>query len=356
MLSSASFRRKAEKSFFTQWVARRQANRLFRLASGFIHSQVLVACLRLGLLEHLRDGPQELPAIAGELGIPPGRAQHLLRAAAALELVEERDPGVYGLGMLGAALCDNESVTAMVEHHSILYADLADPVALFADPDVETGLGKLWPYAPGGRSGGLTPHDVESYTALMAASQAMIAGQVLDAYPLDQAGTLLDLGGGAGAFVTAAVRRWPGLRARVVDLPAVAEIARERIAAEGLSGRIEVLGVDATREPLPGGNDVVSLVRVLHDHDDEKALALLNAARTALAPGGHLLVAEPMAGRRGAGPLVDAYFQVYLLAMGSGRPRNRSEQEALLRAAGFRHVGRRRTALPLITSVLVARP
>jgi demethylspheroidene O-methyltransferase len=62
-------------------------------------------------------------------------------------------------------------------------------------------------------------------------------------------------------------------------------------------------------------------VRVVHDHDDERVLALLRAVRAALPPGGTLLLAEPMAGTPGAQAMGDAYFGFYLLAMGSGRPR-----------------------------------
>jgi demethylspheroidene O-methyltransferase len=50
----------------------------------------------------------------------------------------------------------------------------------------------------------------------------------------------------------------------------------------------------------------------------------------------------------------DAYFGVYLWAMGSGRPRTVEELTAMLRKAGFRRIRRRPTRIPLQTSVLVA--
>ncbi len=81
---------------------------------------------------------------------------------------------------------------------------------------------------------------------------------------------------------------------------------------------------------------------------------LLAAARRAVRPGGTLLIAEPMAGEGAAGRLVSAYFNVYLLAMGSGRPRSPAELGAFLREAGFRRVRRRRTGVPMITEVILA--
>ena len=89
----------------------------------------------------------------------------------------------------------------------------------------------------------------------------------------------------------------------------------------------------------PKGFDVVSLVRILHDHDEPVAMSILASARHALKEGGTLLVAEPMADAPGAGGLIAAYFHVYLLAMGSGRPRSFDELSHLLEKAGFRSAG-----------------
>ena len=98
-----------------------------------------------------------------------------------------------------------------------------------------------------------------------------------------------------------------------------------------------MFGGDFRTDPLPEGADIVSLVRVVHDHDDEAALAILRAAWQALPAGGTLLLAEPMAGTRGAGG-VGAYFAFYLLAMGSGRPR-RAEELTAHAAYGRLHAG-----------------
>jgi demethylspheroidene O-methyltransferase len=167
---------------------------------------------------------------------------------------------------------------------------------------------------------------------------------------------ILDIGGGAGAFLIETLQRWPHLEGALFDLPAVTEIARERIAAAGLSSRIRIAAGDFYRDPLPQGADLGALVRVLHDHDDDKALTILKSAFAALQPNGTLLVAEPMAGARGAKAMGDAYFGLYLLAMGSGRPRPLPEIRSMLREAGFRNAQVFRTRRPLLVSVIAARP
>lgn len=355
LLTSARFRSWAQKLPVTQWVAKRRSEQLFRLCSGFIHSQVLLACVRLDLFERLRAGPMSVEdIIAGsELGMT--RGEHLLRAAAALKLLERRPNGDYGIGVLGAAMTGNESLGALVRHHALLYEDLVDPVALFREPDRKTRMSRLWPYASSGTPDALSADDVAAYTALMATSQTMVAEQVLDAYALNAHENLLDIGGGAGTFVMAAASRWPNLRLTLADLPAVAGIARQRMEEKGLDKRIHVLAIDATRNDVPPEYDIVSLVRIVHDHDDERALRILETAHGALQADGTLLVAEPLADAPGAGALIDAYFNVYLLAMGSGRPRTFDEIAVLLERAGFRRIRRRRTRVPLITSVIVAK-
>lgn len=251
----------------------------------------------------------------------------------------------------------NPGVAAMVEHHAMLYADLMDPVALLrGEGRGETELARYWAYAGDGRPAGLPPERVAAYTALMSASQAMVADEVLSAYPLGRHRCLLDVGGGDGTFLAAAAARTPGLRLVLFDLPPVAERARVRFEAAGLAGRARAVGGDFGSDPLPEGADVVSLVRVIHDHDDAAALAILRAARRALPDDGALLLAEPMSGTAGAERSGDAYFGFYLLAMGSGRPRTAAELAGLLRAAGFDGGRLVATRNPLLTRLIMARP
>ena len=351
ILASPRFRSLAARFPLTRPVARRRVRALFDLCAGFVYTQVLLCCVRLRLFELLRDGPADTAGLAARLGLTPDAAALLLNAAASLRLVARRGGGRWGLGPLGAAMVDNPAVTAMVEHHALVYGALADPVALLR----RAGGGALagyWPYAEADRPAALRPEQVAAYTALMAASQPIIAAEILAAYPLRRHRCLLDVGGGDGSFLRAAAARNPNLRLLLFDLPAVADQARARFAEAGLAHRAATFGGDFGSAALPRGADIVSLVRVVHDHDDDRAMAILRAARAALPVGGTLLLAEPMAGTPGAEPIGDAYFGFYLLAMGSGRARTPDELESMLRGAGFDAVRRLRTHTPLLVRVL----
>jgi demethylspheroidene O-methyltransferase len=189
----------------------------------------------------------------------------------------------------------------------------------------------------------------------MALSQPLVAEEVLDSVPLKAYRSLLDVGGGEGAFVAAVAARSPDLKLTILDLPAVTTRAKTRLAAQGLDRRIALVGRDFLADPLPAGHDVITLVRVILDHDDKNALALLRSARQALAPNGMLIVAEPMADTPGAEVMGSAYFGIYLLAMGRGRARTRSAINELLTEAGFRTIEFRTGGRVLRTGIAVAR-
>ena len=356
LVASDAFRRWAAAFPLTRPIARRRATALFDLGAGFVYAQILGACVRLRLFDHLAEGPRTAAELAPRLGLGADATERLLAAAVPLELVSRRSGGRYGLGALGAAVVDNPGVTAMIDHHALLYADLADPVALLRGQAGETELMRYWAYARAARPGELDPSQVARYSALMAASQPMIAAEILAAYPLTRHRCLLDVGGGEGAFLSAAAAAAPSLRLMLFDLPPVAERARARFAANGLADRAQAIGGSFFADPLPAGADIVSLVRVIHDHDDAAALAILRAARRALPEDGTLLLAEPMAATRGAESMGDAYFGFYLLAMGSGRPRTADELRHMLAEAGFSGSRLIATRTPMLTRVILARP
>ncbi|GAB5348314.1 Demethylspheroidene O-methyltransferase [Alteriqipengyuania sp. 357] len=272
-----------------------------------------------------------------------------MRAAAAIGIAQEvgqKGEGAWWmLGRHGAALHGNEGALAMIRHHRLLYADLADPLALLRQDRAEpTALSRFWSYAGSGDLAG--PAEAQAYSELMSASQAAVSQEVLAAYDFSRHAALLDVGGGHGAFLKAVGAAHPGLRLGLFDLP--------NVVARLDSGAIAPHPGSFLTDRLPHGYDCISLVRILHDHDDAAAMEILANIHAALPVGGTLVIAEPMAGVRGAESMGDGYFGLYLWAMGQGRPRAAQEIRAMLRAAGF---GRSRVLparQPIIASVIVA--
>lgn len=348
-IASPRFQRGAALFPLTRPVAHRNARALFDLTAGFVYSQILYACVKLDLFRKLGHDRLTAGDVAARLDVPEESAERLLRAASTLRLTERRDDGLWGLGDLGAAMLGAKGVAEMVEHHAALYADLADPVALLKNRGGR--VSDFWAYSRNAAAGALTPEKVADYSALMASSQATFVEDVIAAYPFADHKRLCDVGGGEGQFIRAVAKAAPGLSLAVFDLPAVADRARDRFAAEGL--KAEAVGGDFFADPIPAA-DLYTLIRVCFDHDDAPARRLLRRIREQMPEGATLVVAETMAGTPGAEPVGDAYFGFYLLAMGSGKPRTAAELTALLNEAGFTRVREVRTASPMLVRLLVA--
>lgn len=360
LIASPRFQRFAADFPLTRPIARRRARALFDITAGFVYSQILAACVELDLPGMLADGPLPLDALAPRMGMSATAADRLLRAAVAIAILERRGTSAdgsprYGLGAHGAAMLGNPGIAAMVRHHRMLYEDLQDPLALLRGEHRDTRLGRYWAYAGNPDPAGAGDQAVSDYSALMSVSNAFVADDVLDAWSLASHRCLMDIGGGEGNFLLAVARRWPHLKLKLADLPAVAARAKARFEALGLGGRIEAHGGDVKTAGLPTGADICTLVRVIHDHDDADALVILRAARAALPPGGTLLLAEPMSETPGAEPIGDAYFGLYLWAMGSGRPRPPRELKQMLQTAGFTGIRLVSTRRPMQTRLMLAR-
>lgn len=355
LLTNSRFQFWATRFPLTQRLANRRARAVFDLVAGFVYSQILLACVQLRVFEYLKDGPIDSITLAGKIGLDREATERLLDAAVSLRLVERRNRHRFGLGPLGAPIVGNVAIRAMIEHHAMVYRDLHDPVALLRGERPETALAAYWPYAGAESPNTLSDDRVAAYTALMSASQPLVTEEILDAYSFSGHRRLLDVGGGDGTFLSAVGKRYPHLELLLFDLPAVAERARARFANIGLGDRAQAFGGDFLADPLPGGVDAISLVRVIHDHDDERVRHILAAARDAISPGGIVVIAEPMAATPGAEPIGDAYFGFYLLAMGRGRARSPARLAHLLIEAGFEAPRLIPTRIPLQTSLMIAR-
>ena len=384
-LSSPASYRWALGNPLGRWIMRRRAQQLFDLMAGFVHSQVLLACVRLGWFETLLKQPRTLAELQVPSGLPADSLQRLLRSAISLGLLELRGQR-YALGPLGVPVASHPGLRAMIEHNALLNADLIDPLKLLEHPE-RSGMHAYWPYPTGGAqepahpvaplpaAARAAPADptgepvaerdfsqsrpdaaqLARYSELMARSQRFLIEELLAAYDFGRHRVVLDVGGGQGGWVMALARHAPALQLMLFDLPGVAELARQRVQQAGLGERISCHGGSFRRDALPAGADLITLLRVAHDHADEAVLELLRGIYQALPIGGHLLLAEPMAEPGGQPSRSDAYFHFYLLAMGRGRLRTAAELSELIGQAGFAEVRAIPNPVPLHGSLLLAR-
>jgi len=346
LLADKKFQRWAAKTPLVRRIASKKAVELHHLTAGFVYTQTLTAVVQSNLLAVLQGRIESTKSVAAMCGLTPPAAHTLLKAAQALKLTEEVSKGFWMVGELGASVLGNPAVADMVKHHAVLYRDLADPLAILKHRD-KTGLRDYWSYVPGGSH----PDDGHrEYSQLMSSSLALISDHILDSYSLNDYERLVDVAGGTGHFARMVAKRYPDIAASVLDLPEVVSEAKNQFP----NSDIRFVATDMFHSPLPQDVELFSLIRVLHDHDDEPVVSLLTRLHGALKPGGHLLIAEPMAGTEGAEPIGDTYFSFYLWAMGSGRPRTAEELKGMCLAAGFNSIREFKTPIPALARLLVA--
>lgn len=345
MVARPAFQRWAARFPLTRRFVRKDGERLFDLVAGFVYTQTLLACVELEIFEELARGPKAPEQLALSRKVSDQRMDVLCRSAAALGLLKRRRDGRYGLARLGAALTGVPGLMEMVRHHSILYGDMSDPVALLRG-ERETELANFWPYVLGQGAAAAEPRMAARYSELMAQSQAMVAEEILQTVSFGGSRVVMDVGGGTGAFLTHLGAAYPDLARIVFDLPDV-------VGGVSPDSGIEAVG-GSFLEPLPQRADTITLVRVLYDHGDETVDRLLRNVFEALPPGGRLVVAEPMSG--GDTPLraTDSYFAFYTMAMRTGQVRSQAQISEKLQEIGFVGVTDHRARRAYIASVVTA--
>lgn len=344
LAASARFQAFCARVPVLRGIARSEGAALFDLMQGFVQSQMLTALVELRVLHMLADGPATADALALRAQVPPERMAILAQAGAGMGVMVRRG-AKFKLSRRGAAFLGVPGLADMVRHHSVLYKDLADPVA-FIRGETDPDLARFWPYVFGA-TGPMDPDVSARYSRLMADSQSLVAQDALRAVDLRGVSKLLDIGGGTGAFLRAVRARYPDLSLALFDLPDV-------VAQAALPADIARHGGSFRADPLPLGADAISLVRVLYDHADDTVAALLAKVYAALPPGGRVLVIEPMSGGKKPDPQTDVYFAVYTLAMQTGRTRSAAEIGALLAKAGFTHVSMPKVARAYVAGVVQA--
>jgi SAM-dependent methyltransferase len=185
-----------------------------------------------------------------------------------------------------------------------------------------------------------------------------IAPFLIAKLPLSRSRTLLDIGGGLGAYSVAFCRRHPSLKATLVEHPRVAPLARRAIRKEGMARRVRVVGVDLSRQPLPRGFDTVWVSNVLHSRGAGENRALIGEIYRCLNSGGRLMVRDVfMRGDRTAPEWAALFSVLLLLQTPRGRCWTLGEILSWLREAGFSRISKPVRSSPLFfdpDSVLVA--
>jgi SAM-dependent methyltransferase len=167
-----------------------------------------------------------------------------------------------------------------------------------------------------------------------------IAPRLIQKLPLSRSETLLDIGGGLGAFSIAFCRHYPGLEATIIEHPRIVPLVQRAVIVAGLVKRVRVMGLDLARRPaLPRGFDTVFLSNIIHSRGVDENRSLLAEIRRCLEPKGQLIVRDVFMTRDRTAPEWAALFSISLLLhTPRGRCYTLDEILGWLRTAGFHRI------------------
>jgi SAM-dependent methyltransferase len=161
---------------------------------------------------------------------------------------------------------------------------------------------------------------------------------------IDLAGvnSVLDVGGGSGAFSMEFIRLKPELKATVFDLPNVVPITRDFIEKEGFTGKIKTVAGDYTSDDLPEGFDLVFLSAIIHSNSLEVNQNLVRKCYLALNTNGRIVIQDWVMNNDRTMPTGGAIFAVNMLVgTEAGDCFTDEEVTGMLSAAGFSNMSRK---------------
>jgi hypothetical protein len=322
------------------------ASELRRMLNGFQLAQAIHVAAVLGVADHMASTPRSTDDLAAAVGAHPGALYRLLRALAAYGVFHEAPLRHFELTPLG------ESLRADAKHPIGPYAVFAAQAPQWAAwgallHSVKTGENAfravhgvdVWHYRAE------HPEQNAIFNAAMTGSSRRVDQAVVEAGPLDGTPTLVDVGGGEGALLSALLRACPGARGVLFDRPHVLAAAARLLEEAGVGARCDVVGGDMF-DGIPIGADVYLMKYVVHDWQDADALRVLASCRRAMGSTAVLWIIDRLVGA----PNEDAAVKLadlHMLVGPGGVERTLEEMSALIAAAGLRLVEVRATRSPV---------
>ena len=153
----------------------------------------------------------------------------------------------------------------------------------------------------------------KAFIGAMHTIASTLAEDVAEHYDLSRFKRLLDIGGASGTYTLAFLKRNSAMTAVLFDLPTVVPLARERLSAEGILDRVQLVQGDFYRDPLPRGCDLALLSAIIHQNSPSENRSLYAKIHEALDPGGTLLIRDHIMDHERTAPPDGAMFALNML-------------------------------------------
>jgi hypothetical protein len=319
------------------------ANAMMALLNGAWAARLVHTAVELGIADHLGDEPRDVAFLAVATASHMPSLARLLRALTAIDVLHETDDRRYTLTPLGATLRSN-APGSMQAWTLLFFSDDQGKAWEALTHAVRTGEhafrhmfgADIWTRLAA------RPEAARLFDAGMQSMTRGVNGPLTTHYLFGNYQWIVDVGGGNGSLLLPVLARHPAMRATVFDLPHVADAARISIAEHGLADRCEAVGGDAF-VAVPPGADAYVLKGVIHDWEDDEAIAILRTCRAAMRDDSKLLLIDRVLPERidPDDALTRSRFitDINMFINPGGRERTEAEFRNLLTRAGL-HLAR----------------
>lgn len=298
------------------------------------HFPALTVADEIGLFAHLENRPSTTAEASAALSLSPRAAEALLGTLRALGFLERRDGRFANTPEASAFLVPSSptywgGMLRFSRGVAVSHATLKD--ALLKDRPRDGSMDAMW------ASHEMTPEAAAAFTAAMHSRSVHLADALARRLDFTPVRRFLDVAGGSGVFSSAVARAHPHVRCTVLELGAVAALAK------GYDPGLEIVTADMFREPWPSGCDAHFFSNIFHDWDDGRCGRLARKSFEALAPGGRIWIHEILLDDTRDGPLAGITDSLVMMLFTEGKQRSLGEFRAILEGAGFRDVTARPT-------------
>ena len=307
-----------------------------RLVSGFRAYMMMVVACRLKLPDLLSAGPKTADELAASTETHAPSMQRLLRGLVVWDVVSEMPDGRFASTPLSDQFRSdrpglrNQTVMLSEEGYQA-WGELMYTLRT-GKPAYEHLYGKSH-FARLGEE----PEMSANFNAAMVEISARMAQAFITAFDFTGVTTVVDVGGGNGGMLLAVLQAYPEKRGILFDLAQGLAGARETLAAAGVVGRV-TLHKGSFFEAIPSGGDLYLLKSIIHDWDDERALAILQTCRRAMSDRARLVLLErrfPERVENADEMLTTVMGDLQMMVVLGGKERTDNEYRELLAQAGL---------------------
>lgn len=266
--------------------------KIIQTGMAFWASKTLLSAIEMGLFTELAHGSQSLERLTGRLGLHPRSARDFLDALVALGFLE-RTGDTYSNTPETDFFLDRSKpsyvggILEMANHRLYPFWGHLTEALRTGQPQNEfkTGGPGLFEtlYADPAR----LKEFLAAMTGISHGGNLMIA----QTFPWNEYKTFVDVGTAQGDLATQIALANPHLQGFGFDLPEVAPIFEEYVAALNVAERLKFVPGDFFKDDLPKA-DVVLMGHILHDWDLPTKKMLIAKAFDALPTGGAFIVYE----------------------------------------------------------------